>query len=198
MINDSFRARCAFAHFLAEIVIGGKKFLQILEQQSTMKRKRKLAPLRKKFRLKPEDISGPVSAESPVEDNETSGDDEDEFQGFSDVDEQNELSRTEARAKNSNAAAVESGNNNHNKHSRQRGPTKEELMELEFRASSFQSNLFKLQIDELLSELRVKYEKMRKVETVLHQLKDIIMNIPNTQEQLVSSHSSRLTQATLI
>jgi U3 small nucleolar RNA-associated protein 22 len=72
---------------------------------------------------------------------------------------------------------------------RQRGkkspPTQEELMELMFRSSSFQSNHFKLQIDELLGEVRVKYDKMEKVEQVLHQLKDILSQLPESEEQLV-------------
>ena len=59
-------------------------------------------------------------------------------------------------------------------------------MELVFRSSSFQSNLFKLQVDELLSEVRVKYDKMAKVETILHKLKDILLQLPGSEEQLVS------------
>jgi len=69
-------------------------------------------------------------------------------------------------------------------------PTKDELIDVFLRSSSFQSNLFKLQTEELLSEVRVKYDKMTQVETVLHRLKEVIMAIPVSREQLV--RNSRL------
>jgi U3 small nucleolar RNA-associated protein 22 len=77
-------------------------------------------------------------------------------------------------------------------------PTEEELTESFFQSSSFQSNLFKLQVGELLAEVRVKYDKMEKMEQVLHQLKAILTKLPESEEQLVFPQITGLTAATRI
>lgn len=147
---------------------------------TTMKRKRGPAPDGRQSRAKRQE-------EKQVEDsgdlNEESGDDKGSFEGFSDGEEEEAL---EGQDESKQSGIAVNGNLTKPK---QRGkkaaPTQEELMESLFRSSSFQSNLFKLQVDELLSEIRVKYEKMERVEKVLHQLKDIVNLIPDSQEQLV-------------
>ena len=145
-----------------------------------MKRKRGPAPSKKETRRKSEPVEE-VEESSHLEDGSDVEDGEDDsFQGFSSDGEEMQVDGQQAKA---------NGNLNGQVAVKKRGmkavPTQEELMELEFRSSSFQSNLFKLQVDELLSEIQVKHDKMEKVERILHQLKDILTNIPETAEQLV-------------
>jgi U3 small nucleolar RNA-associated protein 22 len=149
-----------------------------------MKRKRGPAPSKKETRRKSEPVeeveeASHLESESDVEDGEDGS-----FQGFSSDGEEMQVDGQQAKA---------NGNLNGQVAVKKRGvkavPTQEELMELEFRSSSFQSNLFKLQVDELLSEIRVKHDKMEKVERILHRLRDVLTNIPETAEQLVPSFS---------
>lgn len=145
-----------------------------------MKRKRGPAPSKKEARRKNETVedveeSSPSEAESGFENVE-----DDSFEGFSSDGKEMQV---DGKGESMN------GQQNTGPKEKVRGkkivPTQEELLELEFRSSSFQSNLFKLQVDELLSEVRVKYEKMERVERILHQLKDVLTNIPGTTEQMV-------------
>ena len=145
-----------------------------------MKRKRGPAPSKKETRRKSEPVEE-VEETSHLEDGSDLEDGEDgSFQGFSSDGEEMQVDGQQVKA---------NGHLNRQVAVKKRGvkavPTQEELMELEFRSSSFQSNLFKLQVDELLSEIRVKHDKMEKVERILHRLKDILTNIPETAEQLV-------------
>lgn len=147
-----------------------------------MKRKRGPAPHARKSRLKPE-TKEVESLDESEEWNGVSGE-EDNFEGFStDEEEQDQPIAQEdddGVAGPANGSAIRT-----KKRGKKAAPTQEELMELLFRSSSFQSNLFKLQVDELLSEVRVKYDKMEKVETVLHKLKDILASLPESEEKLV-------------
>ena len=150
---------------------------------NTMKRKRGPAPQSKKSRLKPQhkDLDPQSSSE---EWNGVSGE-EDDFEGFlTDEEEGGQVERA-IEDDNGVVAPVNGSTSQAKKRGKKAAPTQEELMELLFRSSSFQSNLFKLQVDELLSEIRLKYEKMEKVETILHKLKDILMHLPESEEQSV-------------
>jgi len=156
-----------------------------------MKRKRGPAPQGKKSRIKLKQTTIPEHVDDSLEEMYNLDNDEESFKGISDDDDEQE----EDQEPITEPVAAEHRQNNINgtsKKDRKRGqksaPTKEEFMELLFRSSSFQSNLFKLQVDELLSEVRVKYEKMGKVEDMLHKLKEILVNLPETSEQLVIFH----------
>ena len=118
------------------------------------------------------------------EENAVSGG-EDSFEGFSSDEEDGEQTRMEADVDNANVVRG-STSATAKKRVKKTAPTQEELMELVFRSSSFQSNLFKLQVDELLSEVRVKYYKMERVEKILHKLKDVLLHLPDSEEQLVN------------
>ena len=173
--------------------------LQILdtgqEQDETMKRKRGPAPHAKKSRLKPR-----IEERDPDEQSEEESDivgEEESFEGFS-THEEKEHGEAAIEADGNNAGTVNRGTGATKKRGKKAAPTQEELMELDFRSSSFQSNLFKLQVDELLSEVRVKYDKMAKVETILHKLKGILMQLPGSEEQLVSPPVAGLMQVTRI
>jgi hypothetical protein len=161
-----------------------------------MKRKRGPAPHTKKHRVKP------GRHEEAIQENYSDGEndvfqEEDSFKGFSSDDDEKEL---EQLAENDKSVTIpENGApGNNKKRGKISAPTQEELMELLFQSSSFQSNLFKLQVNELLSEVRVKYEKMEKVETILHRLKDVLMQLPESQEQLVPHDLASLMQDTFI
>ena len=158
-----------------------------------MKRKRGPAPHVKRNRLKPRIEERDYDEKS--EESDVVGE-EDSFEGFS-TDEEEENGEAAIEADGSNASTLDGSTGPTKKRGKKAALTQEELMELVLRSSSFQSNLFKLQVDELLSEVRVKYDKMAKVETILHKLKGILMQIPGTEEQLVFPHSvARLMQVT--
>jgi U3 small nucleolar RNA-associated protein 22 len=154
-----------------------------------MKRKRGPAPHARKSRLKPK--PKPKEVESFDESEEWNGvsGEEDSFEGFSNDEE--EQDQPIVQEDDDGAAGPVNGSAIHTKkRGKKAAPTQEELMELFFRSSSFQSNLFKLQVDELLSEVRVKYDKMDKVETVLHKLKEILTSLPESEEKLVCIYFS--------
>ncbi|ORX83004.1 Nrap protein [Basidiobolus meristosporus CBS 931.73] len=63
-----------------------------------------------------------------------------------------------------------------------KAPTNEEMQELKDATELFHSNLFKLQIAELLSEVRIDYTKMKPLEKTLHHLRSIFDSIPDRKE----------------
>ncbi|KAK6465065.1 Nrap protein [Scheffersomyces coipomensis] len=73
---------------------------------------------------------------------------------------------------------------NNNKHTQR--PTKKQKKQLSAQdiqvaretAELFKSNIFKLQIDELMKELRIKESNIHKIEKALHRLHDLITKIP--------------------
>ena len=154
--------------------------LQVLTKK-TMKRKRGPAPHGKKVRIKPKETNEP----DPVEDSDEEGndfdDEEDSFKGISDDEQNHRPVVSEEPVNNVNGTTKK----DKSRGGKKIAPTKEELMDLLFQSSSFQSNLFKLQIDQLLAEVRIKHEKMEKVERILHKLKDILATLPESPEQLV-------------
>jgi len=110
---------------------------------------------------------------------------EESFEGFStDEDEEMETHEGEEVKK---PGATNGTSGPAKRKGKKSAPTQEELMEVMYRSSSFKSNLFKLQVDELLSEVQLKYDRMEKVEAFLFQLKEQLSKIPSTDEQLVSS-----------
>ncbi|KAH6602709.1 hypothetical protein BASA61_000874 [Batrachochytrium salamandrivorans] len=60
-----------------------------------------------------------------------------------------------------------------------KAPTTDEIQQLSQTSELFKSNLFKLQIDELISEVSVSQEKKRPLEKALHKLKSILDSIPS-------------------
>jgi U3 small nucleolar RNA-associated protein 22 len=160
-----------------------------------MKRKRGPAPDGKQSRGKREVIKKVEELEGRHEERGSVQQDTASFEGFSSADDDEELEEQGEEPK-LDTTAVNGSASKTKQRGRKAAPTQEELMDLLFRSSSFQSNLFKLQVDELLSEIRVKYDKMDRVERFLHQLKEILTSIPESQEQLVIPHFIRLTQVT--
>ena|SRR5271170_4144779 len=150
-----------------------------------MKRKRGPAPHGEKGRLKQVSFEKVEDATQSDEEMDIPLEEEDSFEGFSsDDDETFDKPTVQDEGKKD---PVNGNSKAERKRGKKAAPTQEELMDLLYRSSSFQSNLFKLQVDELLSEVRVKYDKMEKVETILHKLKDILTHLPESREQLVFS-----------
>ncbi|KAJ3297816.1 hypothetical protein HK104_000070 [Borealophlyctis nickersoniae] len=71
-------------------------------------------------------------------------------------------------------------------------PTSDELQQLKETSDLFKSNLFKLQIDELLSEVRVDYNKTSPLEKALHKIKEILDCIGDVPEASLAEAISRL------
>jgi U3 small nucleolar RNA-associated protein 22 len=146
-----------------------------------MKRKRGPAPRGNKRKHKRELEEKRQRSDSEVDD--AIDEDEESFHGFSSGDEDEPDSPT---LEDEDKAATAGSSDKHTaKKAKKSAPSKEELVDLLLRSSPFQSNLFKLQTEELLAEVRVKYDKMTKLETALHRLKEVIMAIPTSKEQLV-------------
>jgi U3 small nucleolar RNA-associated protein 22 len=70
-----------------------------------------------------------------------------------------------------------------------KAPTNEEIQGLQESADLFKSNIFKLQIEELLKEVQVDYKKTQPLEAALRKLKDIFDNTPAQSELSVSEHA---------
>jgi U3 small nucleolar RNA-associated protein 22 len=152
-----------------------------------MKRKRGPAPHAKKSRVKQTDTIVPNNFRDSGEEGNDFDDEEDSFKGISGDEDQGQTPDSVASKEPVNNA------NGTTEKDKSRGgkmaaPAKGELMDLLFQSRSFQSNLFKLQVDQLLSEVRVKYDKMDKVERILHQIKDILASLTESPEQLVPAY----------
>ena len=147
-----------------------------------MKRKRGPAPKEKHRKVKrreEEEVGDGSMDEDALLDNES-----EEFGGFSSHDEEIEDSAIATNEGPGPSQPSQSGTQK--KRGKKAAATPEELLDLYYRSSSFQSNLFKLQVDELLSEVRVKYDKMEKIENILHKLRDLLLKLPSREEQLVN------------
>lgn len=59
-------------------------------------------------------------------------------------------------------------------------------------AELFKSNIFKLQIDELVSEIKIKEAHIGKIEKVLHRLHDCILMVPDTEELTLAEAEKRV------
>ncbi|PKY37898.1 Nrap protein [Rhizophagus irregularis] len=73
-----------------------------------------------------------------------------------------------------------------------KAPTNEEIQELRETADLFKSNIFKLQIDELLSEVNIDYNATTRLENALHKLKQIFENIDNEPELTISEITDKI------
>jgi U3 small nucleolar RNA-associated protein 22 len=61
-------------------------------------------------------------------------------------------------------------------------PTSEELINLTQTQELFKSNLFRLQISELLSEVIIDYTKLSKIETVIQNLINVLSELDRSQD----------------
>ena len=68
-------------------------------------------------------------------------------------------------------------------------PTADEMSELKETKELFKSNLFKLQIEELLAEVSVKYDKLSKLETLLHCIKTSLDELPGKEVEQAVGHA---------
>jgi U3 small nucleolar RNA-associated protein 22 len=147
-----------------------------------MKRKRGPAPKGRKKKVRTEEETEETEEWGGIAKEKEIVNDEAEFEEFSIEDE--EVPESAAPAPDG-AGGPTARTARKKRHGEKAVPTQEEIMDLFFSSTSFQSNLFKLQVDELLSEVRVKYDKMDKVEGILHRLRDVLLQLPDSEEQLV-------------
>lgn len=63
-------------------------------------------------------------------------------------------------------------------------PTAEEMVSLKETETLFQSHLFKLQIDEMLSELKPKKSVKRYIPSWLENFKQTLLNLPDQEESI--------------
>lgn len=68
-----------------------------------------------------------------------------------------------------------------------KAPTNEEIQGLQESSDLFKSNIFKLQIEELLKEVQVDYKKAHPLESALRKLKEIFDKTPAHKELSVRS-----------
>ncbi|EFA83954.1 U3 snoRNP protein [Heterostelium album PN500] len=76
-----------------------------------------------------------------------------------------------------------------------RAPTTEEMQEFRETQDLFNSNLFRLQINELFREIKVNYTKTTALESALYQLKEIVESIP---DQIVNVYSNNVESVKLL
>ena len=70
------------------------------------------------------------------------------------------------------------------------GPSTEEILELTEGKDLFRSNLFRLQLTELLNEVRVPQSKTKSTQTELHQLKEVLESLPD--HEITSTYIQKL------
>jgi len=73
-----------------------------------------------------------------------------------------------------------------------RPPTNEELQAMKETEQLFKSNVFKLQTEELLNEVRASSTKMTKLETALHNLRTLLERLPSIPEKTPEEANSFL------
>ncbi|CAG8529724.1 4466_t:CDS:10 [Paraglomus brasilianum] len=73
-----------------------------------------------------------------------------------------------------------------------KAPTNEEIQGLKETTDLFKSNIFRLQLDELLSEIRLDYTKHKHLESALHSLKSALDSLPPIPPQSLSEIKTRL------
>lgn len=135
-------------------------------------------------------------AKRKLEENDISTIEDDEFKSFSDRDEQiDELSNGHAKHRENNAqesddhSASEDDDDEDDEEEGEKSvqpPNKKQKKQLSAQdvqvaretAELFKSNIFKLQIDELMKEVKVKKAHEEKIEKVLHRLHDLIKQVP--------------------
>ncbi|CAG8457739.1 9805_t:CDS:10 [Paraglomus occultum] len=73
-----------------------------------------------------------------------------------------------------------------------KAPTNEEIQGLKETTDLFKSNIFKLQLDELLSEIRLDYTKHKHLESALHTLKSALDSLPSIPPQSLNEIKTHL------
>ncbi|XP_067887760.1 nucleolar protein 6 [Heterodontus francisci] len=68
-------------------------------------------------------------------------------------------------------------------------PTNEELNQLKETENLFHSTLLRMQIEELLKEVKLKEIKRKAIDTFLHEVKNLLSNIPETKQVHVTDQS---------
>ncbi|XP_066272586.1 nucleolar protein 6-like [Branchiostoma lanceolatum] len=68
-------------------------------------------------------------------------------------------------------------------------PTSEEMNELKETENLFQSSLFRMQIEELVSEVTPKNKKSQALDKILHSLNEIVMKLPKTDSKELTDQS---------
>ncbi|KND02445.1 rRNA-processing protein UTP22 [Spizellomyces punctatus DAOM BR117] len=79
-----------------------------------------------------------------------------------------------------------------------KAPTNEEIQQLKETTDLFKSNLFKLQIDELLKEVRIDYSKTTALEKALRKIKDILDSLSDIPEVSVADGTSGLQSENIV
>lgn len=117
------------------------------------------------------------------EDQNMRSDDENNDDEDDDEDEQDEFMASaehDASSKPQNPMGVKSS-------SLYKAPTNDEIQGLQESSELFKSNIFKLQIEELLKEVQIDYKKAQPLEAALRKLKEIFDRTPAHQELSVSN-----------
>ncbi|XP_069482963.1 nucleolar protein 6 [Ambystoma mexicanum] len=68
-------------------------------------------------------------------------------------------------------------------------PTNEELNQLKETENLFHSNLLRMQIEELLNEVKLKEKKRKTIDAFLHEINTLLSNVPKTQETDIADQS---------
>ncbi|KAF9902688.1 hypothetical protein BX616_001852 [Lobosporangium transversale] len=124
--------------------------------------------------------------EGDEEDIDQDSDDADEVEGFED--EQDEFmaaAEHEASTKSPNTMGVKNS-------SLYKAPTNEEIQGLQESSDLFKSNIFKLQIEELLKEVQIDYKKTQSLEAALRKLKEIFDRTPEHHELSLATIKSNM------
>ncbi|KAI7818797.1 Nrap protein [Gamsiella multidivaricata] len=79
-----------------------------------------------------------------------------------------------------------------------KAPTNEEIQGLQESSDLFKSNIFKLQIEELLKEVQVDYKKAQPLEAALRKLKDIFDRTPEHQELSLAAIKSNMKKKSVV
>ncbi|KAI8600248.1 Nrap protein [Dissophora ornata] len=79
-----------------------------------------------------------------------------------------------------------------------KAPTNEEIQGLQESSDLFKSNIFKLQIEELLKEVQIDYKKAQPLEAALRKLKDIFDRTPEHQELSLSTIKSNMKKKSIV
>lgn len=121
-------------------------------------------------------IEGEDQAMGSDDDNNNDDDDDDE----DDQDEFMAAAEHDASSKPQNPMGVKNS-------SLYKAPTNDEIQGLQESSDLFKSNIFKLQIEELLKEVQIDYKKAQPLEAALRKLKEIFDRTPAHQELSVST-----------
>ncbi|KAJ3032596.1 hypothetical protein HDV00_007333 [Rhizophlyctis rosea] len=134
---------------------------------------------------------------SGIEDEDSSVDGDQDGADF--VDEETDA---ESVDQSSDAEEAEEGNDVENKMGKHgkaksadrlyKAPTNDEMQQLKETSDLFKSNLFKLQIDELLNEVRINHNTTGPLEKALHKLKEIMDAMSDIPETSVLEATSKL------